>query len=633
MYINVAGKAKNLFSNYQQAENDETTAMARANSIFSWHVTYFTIQHQKNLVFLNDATTLAVVLYNVNAKNKQQIQTRFETNLRAVWTNLGLSTKAFKEYLAASEAWQINKTIDRSQMGSLVLLCRDYAKPLADITEEVALSKQLTAIMKRQGNDYIDDSNTVEIIKNAQPFNLRGAEPAKQPASRDKLEKIIDQLDQLSATNYDFASSKKVDQAIVKIQKLNNQLLDIFLTDIQTKYSSKTLKGYESNLKFYLNEWLAYHLQAFFDFNSANVEELLYHGSSRNEIKNIERALKRLMRYVHDNGGIDDSDYHNYLALMEQGDAMNDDFDNEPFDPNDLMFNTISKELPTIFDGQTDLMLDDYFASFASLYGIIPVRHAYQIINTQNPQLNLNADKFEQFVQDRIDEQELRYHLIDLNQMADDISLGETFEEGIFIVYSTLLTDCGRLAKLYNHQLGLQYYLPEKAELMRYKYDDYFDLYELRERLGELFKTQYQLSGSNLQGAVFICLYGIKLGLYKDLDLVSMTDTINRILKMLNDTINLNITPDKHNEDLIKLLLLIAANIRRPWNRGWTSAEVTNIPDVAAMFDHEYPTLSSDLITAIKQGKVDRQELIYYIEDSDLPLTKINSLRKQIEKL
>ncbi|MBB1078908.1 hypothetical protein H5S09_09745 [Limosilactobacillus sp. STM2_1] len=637
MYINVAGKAKNLFNNYQQAENDTTTAIAQANPLFSWHVTYFTVQHKKYLVFLNDATTMAVILYDVNAKNKQHIKERFEATLKAVWTGLGLSIDAFNKYLAASNEWQINKTIDRSQMGSLVLLCRDYAKPLADTMDEVGLSQRLTTIMKRHGNGYINESDTLTIITNAQPFKVQYAKTPMQPDNHDELEHIIDQLDKLSSTNYDFASSKQIDQATSKIQTLNNQLLDIFLNDIRGEYSSKTIKSYEGNLKFYLNEWLAYNLQAFFDFNSADVEELLYHGSSRNEIKNIERALKRLMHYLHDKGVIDDDDHDEYIALIDQGDSINnsDDsyFSDDFVDGDDLTFNTINTDLPTIFDGRTDQLIDDYFASFASMYGVISVRHAFQIIKAQNPQLNLSEQKFKQYVQDRIGEQELRYYLLDLNQMADDLNLDETFEKGIFIAYSALLTDCRRLIKLYNHQLGLQYYVPEKAEIMRYKYDDYFDLFDLREQLDKLFMTRYQLTGSNLQGAVFICIYGMKLGLYQDLDLVSMAETINRIIKMLNDTINLNITPDKSSDELIKLLLLIAANIRRPWNRGWTSAEINSIPDVAAMFNANYPALSAETIEAVKQGQIDRQELIYYIEDSDLPIAKINSLRKQIKEI
>ena len=37
------------------------------------------------MIFLNDATTMAIVLFDVNAKNKQTIKERFEKQLAIIW--------------------------------------------------------------------------------------------------------------------------------------------------------------------------------------------------------------------------------------------------------------------------------------------------------------------------------------------------------------------------------------------------------------------------------------------------------------------------------------------------------------------------------------------------------------------
>lgn len=643
MYINVAVKAQNLFNNYHQSNDEATKSAALANPLFSWHVTYFTTNHKKNLVFLNDATTLAVILYNVNAKNKQDIKERFETQLKTVWLSLGLSAKSYAEYLATSKEWQINKTINRSSMGSLTLLCREVAEPLANTRTEGDLSKRLTNYLKRQGKNYINASDTVAIIKASQPFNIKQGAKKASHDNKGALKEIFNKLQQMSQLSFDTLSLEQTDQAIQKIQDQNNQLLDLFISDIQQDYSDKTIRRYKNNLQFYLNEWAAYRLSTIANLENASINELLYHGSSETEVRNIKAALKQLLRYLKRNGIINNDQYEDYLVFMEEDSALMDEFGSDDdlynedngdfFTSFDSLINDTNKDLPTIFDTKTDQLFDDYLASFASLYGLIPVHHALQIIQAQNPQLTIVEEKFQQYIEDRVGEYELRYVVLDLNKMADEINLDAVFEDDLFIVYPTLLSDSIRLVQLYNHQLGLQYYVPDKAELLRYKYDDYFDIYNLREQLDELFITHYELSGSSMVGAAFICIFCMKLGMYDAQNLSSMNDAIDRAIQMLNNTVNLNITRNNDNEALIKLLLLIGTDIRRPWNRGWSSREILDVPGIAGLFNHDYPVLSSDAISAIQQGKIDRRELIYYIEDSDLPIDKINQLRKQIEKL
>ena len=84
MFINVEKKAQKLFNTYQQATSKEHMAMVLANPLFSWHATYYTAKRKKNLIFLNDATTMAIVLFDVNAKNKQTILARIRVAYRLI---------------------------------------------------------------------------------------------------------------------------------------------------------------------------------------------------------------------------------------------------------------------------------------------------------------------------------------------------------------------------------------------------------------------------------------------------------------------------------------------------------------------------------------------------------------------
>ena len=43
-------------------------------------------------------------------------------------------------------------------------------------------------------------------------------------------------------------------------------------------------------------------------------------------------------------------------------------------------------------------LISRYFEAFANLYGIIPMKRAYRIIEKQNPELNLTKEKFAEIV-------------------------------------------------------------------------------------------------------------------------------------------------------------------------------------------------------------------------------------------
>ena len=85
--------------------------------------------------------------------------------------------------------------------------------------------------------------------------------------------------------------------------------------------------------------------------------------------------------------------------------------------------------------------------------------------------------------------------------------------------------------------------------------------------------NQYGLSGDDVKGAAFLSLYQLKMSAY-GLELSSVNEAINKVIAFLNEEHGLSVKQDKTNEPLIKLLVLIATNIRRPWNRGWSNYEL-----------------------------------------------------------
>lgn len=86
--------------------------MALSNPIFSWHVKYLTYRRKKVVFFTHDASTLTVVLFDVNAKNRSQIKERFEERLSELWKKFGLSQENLEEYLKQAGEWRVGSTLN-----------------------------------------------------------------------------------------------------------------------------------------------------------------------------------------------------------------------------------------------------------------------------------------------------------------------------------------------------------------------------------------------------------------------------------------------------------------------------------------------------------------------------------------
>ncbi|HCD08672.1 MAG TPA: hypothetical protein DEQ50_10545 [Lactobacillus sp.] len=71
------------------------------------------------VIFTNDASTLTVVLNDVNAKNRMYLEQRFQDALVKLWSDLGMTEENLNKYLEVAGPWQIGSTVNRSQLGRL----------------------------------------------------------------------------------------------------------------------------------------------------------------------------------------------------------------------------------------------------------------------------------------------------------------------------------------------------------------------------------------------------------------------------------------------------------------------------------------------------------------------------------
>lgn len=628
MFINVERRAQKLFNTYQQATSEENMAMALANPLFSWHATYYTAKRKKNIIFLNDATTMAIVLFDVNAKNKQTIKERFEKQLAIIWQELGLSAESLTDYLTTGGDWQIGKTVHPLQIKTITNFYQDVIKPQAKtVVNEVDLAQSLVKKVQQKGRIYVGEGETVKIIEMAQPFNIKHVNLEEL-----YLKEITNKLRRLSQLDGEKLTADGVDNAIQQIQDANNQLLDLFLADAKHNYSTKTIRRYRDNLQFYLNEWVAYRLSTIFNLDiQTSVDELEFHGVGKTERTNIKASLKKLAKYLKNQDILSDNEYDDIIVYTQKDPVDLDEDDDQVIGDFLASLFSESEKLPAVFGPQTDKMLDEYLKSFIALYGLISAQQAYQIIHSQNP--TIDKERFEQYIQNKFDEMTMEYCIIDFKEEFKNVDIAPE----IFIFSPLLIKDENRLPSFYKHQQGLLYYIPEKEILVDNNFNPFTNISNYQQELEELLANQYGLSGDDLKGAAFLSLYQLKMSDY-GLELASVNDAINKVVAFLNEEHGLSVKPDKANEPLIKILALIATNIRRPWNRGWSNYELLRTKNIAKLVSEmeinlEAPKLSSEIISGIQVGKINRDELLDFLENSNLPPKVISKLYKQVEEI
>lgn len=628
MFINVERRAQKLFNTYQQATSEENMAMVLANPLFSWHATYYTAKRKKNIIFLNDATTMAIVLFDVNAKNKQTIKERFEKQLAIIWQELGLSAESLTDYLTTGGDWQIGKTVHPLQIKTITNFYQDVIKPQAKtVVNEVDLAQSLVKKVQQKGRIYVGEGETVKIIEMAQPFNIKHVNLEEL-----YLKEITNKLRRLSQLDGEKLTADGVDNAIQQIQDANNQLLDLFLADAKRNSSTRTIRRYRDNLQFYLNEWVAYRLSTIFNLDiQTSVDELEFHGVGKTERTNIKASLKKLAKYLKNQDILSDNEYDDIIVYTQKDPVDLDEDDDQVIGDFLASLFSESEKLPAVFGPQTDKMLDEYLKSFIALYGLISAQQAYQIIHSQNP--TIDKERFEQYIQNKFDEMTMEYCIIDFKEEFKNVDIAPE----IFIFSPLLIKDENRLPSFYKHQQGLLYYIPEKEILVDNNFNPFTNISNYQQELEELLANQYGLSGDDLKGAAFLSLYQLKMSDY-GLELASVNDAINKVVTFLNEEHGLSVKPDKANEPLIKILALIATNIRRPWNRGWSNYELLRTKNIAKLVSEmeinlEAPKLSSEIISGIQVGKINRDELLDFLENSNLPPKVISKLYKQVEEI
>ncbi|MFC2684648.1 MAG: DUF6933 domain-containing protein [Limosilactobacillus oris] len=457
MYINVTAKAQSVFRFYPQVADPEAAkAQALANPLYSWHATYFSVQHHRQVAFINDAADLLVILPNVYSHDYRRLQKLFEDQLSDQLHRLGLTSRQIHQYLKQAGPWQINRTINRQIVGNLTQAIRDN-KPLigGQGRETLAgLAQQIRQAVKA------DNSLVETVIFSDLPAWQKGTAKGQQAAGGNRrLQNVANQLRYLE-DHRSKIKEEDYDKTVARISELNQVLIKAFVAANPAELSAKTLHRHQSRLEFFLNSVVAYQLGTIYGPLVTDLEEPLAHGATINEMRQVRTALKKFFQYLNEQGVLSNDDLQKdkeelRYQLVDQSMEEHNIWDNLDFAS---FFNPPQLTLP-LFDADTEQVLASYCAACANLYGVISCDQAYRIIMKQNPQLPVGPHRLADWFEAHRGDQ------------ATSFTIDEIGGDGSIIHPAIYRQDLQQ--RLLTDQLGLPFYLPNKEQLLKYRFSAY----------------------------------------------------------------------------------------------------------------------------------------------------------------
>ncbi len=224
-----------------------------------------------------------------------------------------------------------------------------------------------------------------------------------------------------------------------------------------------------------------------------------------------------------------------------------------------------------------DLILK-YFNAFSNLYGIIPMRKAYRIIEKQNPELELTKERFVEIVEN-IDHKGKYYDILSEEEIYDeDANACPVLEKILIADYVMTFGDPNDYDTLVIEQDDRLFYVPEKEELLKYEDDTYYE------------KTKHNINLENFLRDEF----GIPN--YEEIvdDFVGMLiiddyepDSVIKDLKRMGRPYFKEFTNKEQAHKFAQLYINLRNHTRKHTHRGHTPFELDDCYEIDYMLEYE----------------------------------------------
>lgn len=284
----------------------------------------------------------------------------------------------------------------------------------------------------------------------------------------------------------------------------------------------------------------------------------------------------------------------------------------EPYKRREL--NAKYREIP--LKDTTSRQLRKYFNAMANLYGIIPLRKAYEIISSQSPKL-VTRDEFLAFSEIARHECE-DYYILGLDELYVDGKLKDVLDREIIDV-SLIGDGLDRYHALLKSQRGKPYYVPSKAQLLAYDDAFYCEPTEETNQMREFIETRLQLPDWKKAEVFDELVFGIRCA---DADFPQVQERLTAM--------GVHFPRRKDFQTFIERYQAFHNTTRMQSNRGYTPNELF---DLLPCEEQMPQTLSfgPNIKKALAEGSMNAEELRRGIMKADLPSEQLRlSLLKEL---
>ena len=280
--------------------------------------------------------------------------------------------------------------------------------------------------------------------------------------------------------------------------------------------------------------------------------------------------------------------------------------------------NALYREIP--LSDNTFRTLRKYFNAMANLYGVIPVKKAYEIISEQSSSL-VTKDEFAAFAEVARHEDEC-YYILGRDELSAGESTGTIWDCEIIDV---MLIDKYDGLDFYNETKDIQkskpYYIPAKAQLLKYSDPFYFE--ETPELIAarSFFESRLKLSPDDVKYAVEQTASSVR---YIDSDLSEVIDSLHDmeidfrfkadidrfadIYEALSNAANMQCNRGYSNNEIIRIQPQKAQEVQSAFADSFPASVQTNasnagLPDILAAMDAMDSSFDESIIQMLSAAK------------------------------
>lgn len=115
MIINPTKKTLNLFTALKQVEDSlKAKEECAANPLYSWHASYINVERKKILILINDRTFLPIVIDDVNAQRKKELDLLIKERIHTIFRHIGLKEQQISDYFSNAGILEVNAAHNRT---------------------------------------------------------------------------------------------------------------------------------------------------------------------------------------------------------------------------------------------------------------------------------------------------------------------------------------------------------------------------------------------------------------------------------------------------------------------------------------------------------------------------------------